>query len=130
MSGTNWSRNSSVTACSEIASIEPISAPARAISGTTPEVDSVMRRLEMLNPVAVGDNAEPVAHRLEIVERLAHAHHHDVRDQALFLLGAGGRRRALPIVEPIAREHHLAGDLRRRQIAHEALRAGVAESCK
>jgi hypothetical protein len=35
---------------SDIASIEPISAPARAISGTTPEVDSVIRRLEMLNP--------------------------------------------------------------------------------
>ena len=30
--------------------MEPISAPARAIFGTTPEVDSVMRRLEMLKP--------------------------------------------------------------------------------
>ena len=30
--------------------MEPISAPARAIIGTTPEVDSVMRRLERLSP--------------------------------------------------------------------------------
>ena len=66
--------------------MEPISAPARAIFGTTPEVDSVMRRLEMLEPVAVGDHSERVAHRLEIVERLAHAHHHDVGDEPLLRL--------------------------------------------
>ena len=30
--------------------MQPISAPARAIIGTTPEVDSVMRRLEMAMP--------------------------------------------------------------------------------
>ena len=30
--------------------MQPISAPARSIIGTTPEVDSVMRRLEMLRP--------------------------------------------------------------------------------
>ena len=61
--------------------MQPISAPARAIFGTTPEVESVMRRLEMREPLAVGDDAMRVAHRLEIVERLAHAHHHDVGDQ-------------------------------------------------
>jgi hypothetical protein len=50
LSGTKQSRRSSVTACSETASIEPISAPARARFGTTPDVDSVIRRLEMLKP--------------------------------------------------------------------------------
>jgi len=30
--------------------MQPISAPARAISGTTPEVESVIRRLEMAIP--------------------------------------------------------------------------------
>ena len=50
LSGTSSLRNSSRTACSDTASIEPISAPARAIIGTTPEVESVMRRLEMLKP--------------------------------------------------------------------------------
>ena len=38
--------------------------------------------------------------------------------------GAGG---TLPIVEPVARQHDLADDLARREIAHQALRAGVAE---
>ncbi len=50
--------------------------------GTTPEVESVMRRLEMRDAVAVGDEEQRVAHRLEIVERLAHPHHDDVGDEA------------------------------------------------
>jgi hypothetical protein len=78
----------------------PISSPARAIFGTTPEV--------------------------EIVQRLAHAHHDDIGDEALLALAAR-RRRALPIVEPVARQHDLADDLARRQVAHEALGAGMAE---
>ena len=40
-----------------------------------------MRRLEMREALAVGDDQQRVAHRLEIVERLAHAHHHDVGDE-------------------------------------------------
>ena len=44
------SRNSSVTACSEIASMTPSSSPQRSIIGTTPAVDSVMRRREMAMP--------------------------------------------------------------------------------
>ena len=44
------SRWDDVGACSEIASDEPISFPARSITGTTPAVDSVMRRLEMAMP--------------------------------------------------------------------------------
>ena len=77
--------------------------------------------------LAVGDDVEAVAHGLEIVQRLAHAHHDDVGDEALFSPSPRRRRRALPIVEPVARQHHLADDLARREIAHQALRAGMAE---
>ena len=38
-----------------------------------------------------------------------------------------GRVRAGPIAEAVARHHHLADDLAGREIAHQALRAGVAE---
>jgi hypothetical protein len=43
-------RTSSVTACSETARLTPSSSPQRAISGTTPEVERVIRRLEMAMP--------------------------------------------------------------------------------
>jgi len=43
-SGTSSLRRSSRTACSEIASIVPISSPSGPICGTTPEVETVMRR--------------------------------------------------------------------------------------
>ena len=36
----------------------PISAPARTIIGTTPEVDSVMRRLESDDALAVGGDMQ------------------------------------------------------------------------
>ncbi len=66
---------------------------------------------------------------VEIVERLAHAHQHDIGDLAL-------RRRkparvvggsAGPIADPVARQHDLTDDLGRGQIAHQPLRAGMAE---
>src|SRR5262249_24086183 len=81
-------------------------------------------------PVAVLDDAERIAHRLEIVERLPHAHHHDLGDAALTFsrqTGTLGPRHAKKIAEPVARHHHLADDLFRREVANEALRAGVAE---
>ena len=43
-------RVSSSGACSEIARFTPSSAPARWISGTTPDVDKVMRRLPSATP--------------------------------------------------------------------------------
>ena len=66
---------------------------------------------------------------VEIVERLAHAHQHDIGDLALRIgkaawvgcLGAG------PVTEPVAGERDLSHDLARGQIAHETLRAGVTE---
>ena len=48
--GTSTSRSSSVTACSDTASLTPSSSPTRLIIGTMPAVDSVMRRLEMPMP--------------------------------------------------------------------------------
>src|SRR5262249_60226302 len=50
LSGRVSLRGSSRTGCSETASMQPISAPAREIFGTTPDVESVMRRLEMAIP--------------------------------------------------------------------------------
>jgi hypothetical protein len=50
LSGTNSSRSSSRTAWSEIASMVLASAPRRSICGTTPEVETVMRRRDRPRP--------------------------------------------------------------------------------
>ncbi len=70
----------------------PISSPVRKISGTTPDVDKVMRRLRQRQAVAVGGDQQCRLDVLEIVERLAHAHHHHIGDLAAFV----GNDRALP----------------------------------
>ncbi|KAE9513972.1 hypothetical protein FXW25_04870 [Candidatus Liberibacter asiaticus] len=44
-------RRSLLTACKEIANITPISSPTRAILGTNPEVDNVIRRFEKESPI-------------------------------------------------------------------------------
>src|SRR5262249_6224057 len=90
------------------------------------------------DPAAARRDKERVSHRLEIVERLAHAHHDDVRDETLAALplltgarcrmgGVVGARRSKPIVEAIARDRDLTDDLAGREVAYEPLRAGVAE---
>ena len=48
--GTSTSRTSSVVAWNDTASMQPISSAVRAISGTTPLVDSVIRRRLRLIP--------------------------------------------------------------------------------
>ena len=50
--GTSWSRSSSRTACSEIASPTPSSRPQASILGTTPEVESVILRRAKARPSA------------------------------------------------------------------------------
>ena len=50
LSGTSSSRRSSVTACRLTARLTPSSRPQRSIIGTTPDVDRVIRRLEMAMP--------------------------------------------------------------------------------
>jgi len=50
LSGTSVLRSASLVACSDTASIVPHSAPSRANSGATPEVDTVTRRLDSERP--------------------------------------------------------------------------------
>jgi hypothetical protein len=96
----------------------------RAISGTTPLVDSVIRRRDS-DAFGIHRDLHRVAHVLEIVERLAHAHQHDVRQKPGFILGARAGFR--PFAQIVARHHDLADDLARGEVAHQLLRAGVAE---
>jgi hypothetical protein len=49
-SGTNSSRSASLVACSEIASAGDSASPSGAIIGTTPEVETVMRRRDRHRP--------------------------------------------------------------------------------
>ena len=71
----------------------------------------------------VGNDQQRIAHRIEIVQGLAHPHHHHIGDEA-----AAGRRFAVgPVIEAIARHHDLADDLARGEVAHQPLGAGVAE---
>ena len=71
-------------------------------------------------PLVVHDDLQRLRDVVVIVERLAHAHQHDVGELPVVL----GRR---PFAERVARQHHLADDLGGVEIAHQALRAGVAE---
>ena len=104
-----------------MASRQPISSPTRAISGTTPEVERVIRRRRERDALAVHGDLHRVAHRVEVVERLAHAHQHEVGDQPLLV------RLAAPVAEVVAGDHDLADDLGGGQVAHQPLGAGVAE---
>ena len=89
-----------------------------------------MRRLERARPSPSATTARGLAHVVEIVERLAHAHQHDVGDLAVGLPAQAAvlrRCRTRPVADAVARQQHLADDLRRLEVAHQALRAGVAE---
>ena len=89
-----------------------------------------MRRFDSDKPGIVGCDFHGVAHVVEIVQRLAHAHQHDIGD---FAIGAGQQAaigwhaRTRPIADAVARQHNLADDFLRFEIAHQALGAGMAE---
>ena len=101
----------------------PISSPVRAMFGTTPGGRQRDAAAGNADAFIVGDDQQRVAHRLEIIQRLAHAHHHHIGDEA-----AAGRGFAVgPVVEAVARHHDLADDFARGEVAHQPLRAGVAE---
>ena len=70
--------------------------------------------------VAVRDRVDRFGDVIQIVERLAHAHEDDIRQQAAFL---GAR----PFVQRVAGDQHLLDDFLGGEIAHEGLRAGMAE---
>ena len=57
-----------------------------------------------------------------VVQRLAHAHQHDGGEQARAFRPSGWAIR-----RSVAGRHELADDFRRAEIAHQTLRAGVAE---
>ncbi|ENN89629.1 hypothetical protein RHSP_37267 [Rhizobium freirei PRF 81] len=79
--------------------------------------------------VAVGGDKQGRLDAVEIIERLAHAHHDDVADLASLSRHDGALRRFAirEITEPIARQQQLRQDLFCRQIAHQPLRAGMTE---
>ena len=84
--------------------------------------------------VAVHHQLQRIADIVEIIQRLAHAHHYDIGQQAAV---SGILRLALvirqihaplgPFAQRITRQHHLADDFARRQVAHQPHGSGVAE---
>ena len=102
--GTSSSRSSSRTACSEIARPTPRSAPSCSIRGTTPEVETVIRRRDRLRPCSSMARRSAATVCVVIEQGLAHAHDHDVGEQPAV---AAGR----PFVERVARDQHLRHDL-------------------
>lgn len=60
-------------------------------------------------------------HMIEIIKRLAHAHHHDIGDPAI--IGAGR-----PFPQIIAGHHHLRHNFTGGEIAHQLHRAGMAKA--
>ena len=81
-----------------------------------------MRRRDSADALAVHDDLHRLGDVLVIVQRLAHAHQHDGGEQPRRLA-----LRARPFAIGIARGHELADDLRRAEVAHQRLRAGMAE---
>ena len=75
--------------------------------------------------LAIHGDLHRVAHIVEIIKRLTHAHQHDVRDQpwplAHAFAGFG------PFAKIVARHHDLTNNLACGQVAHQFLCAGMAE---
>ena len=71
-------------------------------------------------PIAIHHDFQRIAHIFKIIERLTHAHHHDVGQQPSLWL----RR---PFTQRIARQHDLPDNFRRSQIAHQLHRARMAK---
>ena len=111
----------------------PASSPSAArVCGTTPAVETVMRRRDSDSPSPSERTPISVAHRFEIVERLAHAHEDEVRDGTVRVL-VGHQTIRLAATRPgkspsLSRATTSWATIScRRQVAHELLRAGVAE---
>ena len=62
----------------------------------------------------------------DIIERLAHAHQNDVRKQTWAIITSASAWLG-PFIQIIARQHDLTNDLRCGQVAHQFLRARMAE---
>ena len=81
--------------------------------------------------VAIRENVDRIADIVEVIERLPHAHEDDVgdgsdafsrRDEAIGRRGHAGK-----ITDAVTRDDELLHDFLRRQVAHQLLRARVAE---
>ena len=78
-----------------------------------------------LDTFGVHGDLHRVAHVVKIVQRLAHAHKHDIGKQPC-LIGVTGAGDG-PFVQIIACHHYLADDFGSGEVTHQFLRAGVAE---
>ena len=72
------------------------------------------------DPLGVHDDVQRLGDIVVVEQRLAHAHHHDVREQA-----RAARRR--PLAVGVASRKELRDDFAGVQVSHHALGAGVAE---
>ena len=116
LSGTRTSRSGSRAAWRLTARVNcGPSAVSRRIPGTTPLVLTVMCRAPEPEPARIGQGGDRLEHPVEVEQRLAHAHEHDV-GQAL----AVGRQAA-------GRGADLVDDLGGLEVAGEAELAGRAE---
>ena len=70
-----------------------------------------------------------IADIVKIIQRFTHAHQHDVGDFVL-RVGQAGRVvsfRANPVADPVSRQHDLSHDIAGAEVAHQFLRARMAE---
>ena len=83
-----------------------------------------------LQAFLIGQHADGLTQVIKIIQGLAHAHEDDIGDKAAVASGHKSPVRCgAPriIVQTIPGDQHLGDDFRRREIAHQLLRAGVAE---
>jgi hypothetical protein len=83
--------------------------------------DASAREREAL---AVAHHVDRIDHVVEIIERLAHSHEHDVGHEpaAIGRIAVSRSPSVGKVSEPVARDDELGGDLGRGQVADEALR--------
>ena len=109
--------------------MQPISAPARSMFGTTPEVDSVMRRLEMPRP----SPSDTISSASRTASRLYSGSPMPIMTMLVTQRSPVGMTPSVGRVPPgqspmtIARRHNLPGNFAGGEIAHQTLRAGVTE---
>ena len=112
-----------------MASAQPISSPVLSNEGHNAGSRKRDAALGKRNAVAVRGDQQRVFDIVEIVERLAHAHHDNVGNLAAFGWNnrAHGRIGIGPIAKAVSCDQQLGKDFLGCQIAHQFLRAGMAE---
>ena len=117
----------------------PISRPVGSMNGHDARGRERDAALAQRDAVFGRGNQKGVLDVLVVVERLAHAHHHHIGDGTAVAFAAAratwprdqaaivGTHAAREIAEALARHQDLAEDFAGAEIAHQRLRAGVAE---